>query len=154
MVLWGADSFLMPRFVLLYHRCPADFGQPSHWDWMLEHGKVLWTWQLPQLPASWQASLTGMVVSPASCAPAQTVMAQKLPDHRLAYLEYEGPVSAGRGEVERCDGGTYELIRQENGRLEITVEGTVLRCTVELEEERLTVMVESRVESRESRDES
>ena len=118
---------------------------------MLEHGEVLWTWQLLELPASWQAVLADKTVLQTPRTSAQTVLVQKLPDHRLAYLDHEGPVSAGRGEVEQCDSGTYQLIRQEGGQMEIHLEGTVLRCTVEVVENRLTVVDESRVESRESR---
>jgi hypothetical protein len=30
------------------------------------------------------------------------------PDHRTAYLEYEGPVSGNRGKVKRVDEGKFE----------------------------------------------
>ena len=36
-------------------------------------------------------------------------VATRLPDHRLAYLEYEGPVSGNRGVVRRIDSGKYEI---------------------------------------------
>jgi len=32
-----------------------------------------------------------------------------LPDHRNAYLEYEGPISGDRGHVSRVETGTYTL---------------------------------------------
>ena len=31
---------------------------------------------------------------------------EALADHRLAYLDYEGPISGGRGSVTRWDRGT------------------------------------------------
>lgn len=34
--------------------------------------------------------------------------ASPLAPHRLAYLDYEGPVSGNRGEVRRWDRGTYQ----------------------------------------------
>lgn len=40
-------------------------------------------------------------------APTNTVPAEQLPDHRLAYLDYEGPVSGDRGAVTRLDSGEY-----------------------------------------------
>jgi hypothetical protein len=40
-------------------------------------------------------------------AASNTVDAQRIADHRLAYLEYEGPISGGRGTVRRLDGGSY-----------------------------------------------
>jgi hypothetical protein len=59
---------------------------------------VLRTWRLAELPAV-----------------GARVTAELLGDHRLAYLDYEGPVSGGRGSVSRWDGGTYEV--SEDGAL-------------------------------------
>ncbi len=77
----------MPRFVILTHDHPFP-----HWDLMLERDGVLRTWRLLQEPA-----------------PEATVPAEPLPDHRRHYLDYEGPVGGGRGEVRRWDLGQYEL---------------------------------------------
>jgi hypothetical protein len=77
----------MPRYVILTHDHPFP-----HWDFMLEDGSVLRTWRLLAQPAA-----------------GQIVRAEKLPDHRLAYLDYEGPVSGGRGVVARWDYGTYDV---------------------------------------------
>src|SRR5688572_19690852 len=57
----------MPRFVILRHEMPLDHNRGTHFDLMLEVGGVLRTWSLPELPA------TGKVV-----------LAEALPDHRLA----------------------------------------------------------------------
>lgn len=81
----------MPRFVVLRHEMPAGAARPSHWDFMLECGGVLRTWALPQLPNAFEPQIV-----------------ESLPDHRLAYLEYEGEVSGGRGSVSRWDAGSYE----------------------------------------------
>ncbi len=78
----------MPRFVVLTHDHPF-----LHWDLMLEQSGALRTWRLKQPPDA-----QGPIV------------AEALPDHRLAYLDYEGPVSGGRGTVERWDAGIYDLI--------------------------------------------
>ncbi len=78
----------MPRFVVLTHDHPF-----LHWDLMLEQGDSLRTWRLAQPPDA-----------------AGPIAAEALPDHRLAYLDYEGPVSGGRGTVERWDAGSYEVI--------------------------------------------
>src|SRR5262245_30601307 len=77
----------MPRFVVLEHDHPA-----LHWDFMLEAGPVLRTWRLSAPPAR------DRIVEAAASF-----------DHRPAYLDYEGPVSGGRGRVRRWDGGDYEL---------------------------------------------
>lgn len=36
--------------------------------------------------------------------------AQTLPDHRLMYLDYEGPISGNRGTVSRLTSGTYNTL--------------------------------------------
>jgi hypothetical protein len=76
----------MPRFVILEHDHPE-----RHWDLMLEAGDVLRTWRLHAPPA-----------------PEQAVAATPSFDHRLVYLDYEGPISGGRGSVQRWDAGTFE----------------------------------------------
>ncbi len=76
----------MPRFVVLQHESPRG----RHWDFMLEVGEGLRTWALAAAPDE-----------------PQTSPAQPLPDHRLAYLDYEGPISGNRGHVTRWDQGTY-----------------------------------------------
>ena len=78
----------MPRFVILRHDAP----QGLHFDFLLEVSGVLRTWALPQPPDS------GVEMA-----------CKALPDHRVEYLDYEGPVSGGRGTVDRWDWGTYGL---------------------------------------------
>ena len=76
----------MPRFVILEHDHPV-----LHWDLMLEAGDVLQTWRLAQSPK------VGVAIG-----------AMALGDHRRAYLDYEGPVSGGRGVVQRWDAGEFD----------------------------------------------
>jgi hypothetical protein len=85
-----SDYRLMPRYVILRHETPAGFERPTHWDLMLEREGVLVTWALAEAPAI-----------------GKTISAEKLADHRLPYLDYEGPVSQGRGTVTRWDAGEY-----------------------------------------------
>ncbi len=77
----------MFRYVILTHDHPFP-----HWDLLLEWGETCRTWRLLEEPA-----------------PGKTVAAEILPDHRRHYLDYEGPVSGGRGRVTRWDGGTYRV---------------------------------------------
>ncbi len=76
----------MPRFVILEHDHPE-----LHWDFMLEDAGVLKTWRLLERPQ-----------------PGTSVPGEMSFDHRLKYLDYEGPISGNRGSVIRWDGGTYE----------------------------------------------
>jgi hypothetical protein len=105
----------MPRFVVLRHDCPTGFVRPPHWDFMLEIGGTLRTWALAAEPCASQA------------APAQ-----RLADHRLAYLDYEGPISGDRGSVSRWDRGSYQLVRETADELIVTVIGQRLQGQVEL----------------------
>jgi len=94
------------RYVVLRHDSPDG----RHWDFMLETGGVLATWALAEAPHA-----------------AGVVAARPLPDHRIAYLDYEGPLSAGRGAVTRWDRGTYHCKRREADELVAVVAGEVLR---------------------------
>lgn len=73
----------MPRFVVLSHDWPTP-----HFDLLLEAGGVLKAWRL-------------------FAEPLGPVAAEPNFDHRLLYLEYEGPLSGDRGRVRRWDSGTY-----------------------------------------------
>jgi hypothetical protein len=111
----------MPRYVILLHELPAGQklarGGTTHWDLMLEWGTVLRTWAL-------------------SCEPALglTCDAQQLADHRLAYLEYEGPVSGNRGHVTRWDAGEYEIESQADHALALILHGPRLPSRLSLAE--------------------
>jgi len=82
---------------------------------MLEVGSVLRTWRLDAPP-----SLHG------------TATAEPLGDHRLIYLDYEGPVSGNRGAVTRWDRGTYSDLSEFAGVIQFRLEGTRIRgiCTL------------------------
>lgn len=89
---------------------------------MLEVEGVLATWELRVLPADWSEALNLELGSGASSVPAI-----RLADHRLAYLEYEGPLSGDRGSVNRVEGGTYKLLERTDSRWEIHLQGAELQ---------------------------
>ena len=92
----------MPRFAILAHDHPAP-----HWDLFLEAGAVLRSWRLS-----------------APLAAGAVVPAEPTGDHRLLYLDYEGPVSGGRGAVTRVDGGTFSGKADSPEHVEVRVRGT------------------------------
>lgn len=100
----------MPRFVILTHDHPT-----LHWDFMLEMGATLRTWRLPSPPT-----------------PGCELAAEPLPDHRLMYLDYEGPVSGNRGSVQRWDAGEFKVIEDSTDRLVVHLSGRILVGEVEL----------------------
>jgi hypothetical protein len=101
----------MPRFAVLEHDHPTP-----HWDLLLEHGDVLLTWRLSAPPT-----------------PGAAVDAEKAFDHRLVYLDYEGPVSGGRGSVTRWDGGTFDWDVHEADRVTVRLAGGRLRGVLRLD---------------------
>src|SRR4051812_9766631 len=94
----------MHGFVVLTHDHPFP-----HWDLMLQVGDALRTWRLLRAPDS-----------------EGSIDAEPLPDHRLQYLDYEGPVSGGRGEVRRWDHGQFVSLSETPSRIEIQLRGEVL----------------------------
>jgi hypothetical protein len=97
------------RYVILEH---AHHG--VHYDLMLEVAGVLWTWRLAEPPRAG-------VRQPA----------ERSFDHRLLYLDYEGPVSGDRGHVTRWDAGTWTGDANA-GPLCVRIEGRRLRGRLEL----------------------
>lgn len=110
----------MPRYVLLRHELPPDSGRASHWDLMLEHEGVLWTWELERLPQLWRQQLRLSI-----CDAGNEVHARRLSDHRLPYLDYEGEVSDGRGQVTQVAAGSYSVQVSNNDAMQIQLTGTL-----------------------------
>jgi hypothetical protein len=81
----------MTRYVVLRHDTPPGSPRPLHWDLLLTDGPHLRAWALAEEPQA-----------------GRPIAAVLLPNHRLAYLDYEGPVSGGRGDVSRWDAGTFQ----------------------------------------------
>ena len=111
----------MARFVVLRHDVPSGVGRGLHWDFMLETGDVLCTWALAEKPEP-----TGT-----SC------LAERLDDHRLIYLDYEGNVSGNRGTVTRLDRGDYTAAeddspRDDDSTVIVRLKGRLLKGTATL----------------------
>src|SRR5262245_41193710 len=97
----------MPRFVVLRHEMPPDSARGRvHWDFMLEQAGALRTWALAEEPAA-----------------GDEILAEALADHRLAYLDYEGPISGDRGGVTQWDAGEYEAERDAADQLQVRLSG-------------------------------
>ncbi|MBI3837105.1 MAG: hypothetical protein HY288_04120 [Planctomycetia bacterium] len=105
----------MPRYVILRHELPHSDVRGLHWDLMLESGAALRTWALDGEPIS-----------------SAEIAAEQLPDHRLAYLDYEGAISGNRGFVTRWDAGDYRLENATQDEVKIVVRGTRLNGSLTL----------------------
>ena len=89
----------MPRFVLLEHADSPRTPGRVHWDLMLEDRGALKTWELAAIP---ERGLEQAAVP--------------LPDHRLAYLDYEGELSGSRGRVARVEAGEFQTLERSDDR--------------------------------------
>lgn len=106
----------MPRFVVLQHETPPGFPRGLHWDLMLEQEGVLRTWALAAEPL-----------------PNRLIEADELAVHRVAYLQYEGPVSGDRGSVTRWDEGEFAVVQETSERILLTMSGRKLQGMASLE---------------------
>jgi hypothetical protein len=79
---------------------------------MLESGNCLQTWRLEKNPEEVMNS---------------SAAATKIFDHPLKFLTYEGPVNKGKGRVEITDAGTYRILHEDSGKIELDFNGQILK---------------------------
>ncbi|MSR30148.1 MAG: hypothetical protein EXR99_01460 [Gemmataceae bacterium] len=100
----------MSRFVLLSHDDPFP-----HFDFMLEDGDTLLTFRLSSFPGQ------------------KPFFAEQIGNHRQLYLDYEGPVSGGRGQVSRMDFGDFAFADREEDYMVINLQGKKLLGVMQLD---------------------
>lgn len=112
----------MGRFVILRHETAVGGAEAAegiastcHWDFMIEVEGALWTWALAQDPRG-----------------STTSEARRLPDHREAYLEYEGPLTDGRGTVSRVDWGRFTWLARQDALVVVQLDGRRFHGTAAL----------------------
>ena len=81
----------------------------SHWDLMLESGDHLATWELPK---------------PLDVGTRLDVV--QLANHRLEYLDYEGPLTQQRGTVSRYEWGSYKTVLDDALQVVVVLHGQAL----------------------------
>ena len=95
--------------VLLAHKLPDE---TSHVDWMIASE-----------PSGREPLVTFRLARRVDeMAAGQRLLAHRIDDHRPAYLTYEGPVSVGRGTVERLTRGTVVSWQRTGDRWRMEVE--------------------------------
>jgi hypothetical protein len=97
------------RFVVQEHRRQ---NEPPHWDLMLERAGDLETYRLALPPEKLTSG---------------TVVAEKIFDHPLRFLTYEGPVNYGAGSVKIADSGTYEAVKGTEQTRILSFKGKILK---------------------------
>lgn len=87
------------RFVVQEHRTgEACLAPTTHWDLMLEQDDVLTTFRLEEPPEQ-------VLV--------HAVRAERIFDHPLRFLSYEGPVQKGTGHVHIVERGTWQPVGRD-----------------------------------------
>jgi len=89
----------LDEFVILFHQVPKQADRRDHWDLMLQDQDRLLTWELASRPEV-----------------GATVRATRLPDHRLTYLDFEGPLSKNRGIVSQWEKGRFQWLTQSQSQ--------------------------------------
>jgi len=86
-----------------------------HWDFLLEAEDVLRAWRLLSEPAR-----------------GSSIVAEPLPNHRLIYLNYEGPVAGDRGAVSQWDSGSFAWECAEPNEIRVRLRGNQISGPVKL----------------------
>lgn len=103
----GESSERERQFVIHKHITPAGV----HWDWMLEESGILLTWRVNCPPQE-------MGLEP--------IRADRIADHDIRFLAYEGAVQQNTGRVEREDRGRLTVLRRTDSQILFRLEGEVL----------------------------
>jgi hypothetical protein len=105
----------MAPFVVLRHDLPDGSW---HYDWMIRRtdpdadpARPLLTFRLDVLPTA-----------------ATAFDAQRIPDHRDAYHDFQGPVPGGRGLVTRVGAGTADVEALSDTLVRIRLAGRILEA--------------------------
>jgi hypothetical protein len=103
------------RTVILRHNLPDGAW---HRDWLLE---------MPDAGVDPDArTLHAFRIGPEAASPddpaAREFLAEPMPPHRRAYLDFEGPLSGDRGAVRRIASGRIEWASDRDGLLVVSVD--------------------------------
>ena len=101
------------QYVVLHHTGVV----PEHYDLMVQlpGAEKLVTWRILTPPEAWGAN---------------PPVAERIADHRVAYLTYEGEISGGRGRVKRVAAGNGTLTTALEW-MQLRIEGN-LACSMSL----------------------
>jgi bifunctional non-homologous end joining protein LigD len=98
---------LLKRFVVQQHIREGDV----HWDLMLESGHILKTWRLDTSPEH---------------IGNEPISAEKISDHDVKFLTYQGIVNKGLGRVSIIDEGIIETIGETEQTIRLHLHGKIL----------------------------
>ena len=114
------------HFVIQEHTRPEGL----HWDLMLQLGDVLRTWRLSVPPEQIQN---------------ESIPAEKISDHPLRFLSYEGPVQNNTGFVKIADKGNFTLLEQTEKKILFETTGQILKGEFQLQLQQNNLWLLSRI---------
>lgn len=125
------------RFVILHHTGTPPGGRGDHWDWMFDWPSKRFGGAIALLAggagaAGGTGDGSGPLVTFSSVrSPAEWDSGsefESLPVHRRRYLDYEGPISGNRGNVQRVASGWIRWLRMSTYELAWSVESVEFRA--------------------------
>ncbi len=117
---------LYKSFVIQEHSAPEGV----HWDLMLQLGDALRTWRLSVPPEQIQN---------------EPIPAEKIADHSLRFLSYEGPVQNNTGSVKIADRGNFTLFEQTEKEILFETAGQILKGKFQLQFQQNNLWLLSRI---------
>jgi hypothetical protein len=110
----AAGSGVAVRYVVLHHTGVV----PEHFDVMIQlpGAAKLMTWRILAPPETWGREMPA---------------AERLADHRLAYMTYEGEISGGRGTVTRVAEGEAEYFASATRAFRLRLYGDIT-CEIQM----------------------
>ena len=105
----------MAQTVVLLHTQP---GKPDHYDWLIDQ---------PHLQTECRLITFRVPVRPDLH---HEFVAEKAPDHRAIYLDYEGELTRNRGKVTRVLDGQIEQLNTDRDRLTAVVVWNGVRSNI------------------------
>ena len=102
------NATLKNQFVVQEHKTPYGI----HWDLMLEYEGQLWTWRIGIHPSDIHK---------------QPIAAERIADHPLKFLTYEGPVQNATANVTIVDKGGLYFQKIDTQIIAVEFEGDFLK---------------------------
>jgi hypothetical protein len=105
---------LLKRFVVQQHTREGSV----HWDLMLESGNILKTWRLDASPEH---------------IGSEPIAAEKIFDHDLKFLTYQGVINKGLGRICIIDEGIFQTLDETEKTIRLHLQGKLLSGNFALE---------------------
>ena len=107
------SKVLISPFVILHHTGHVSHERGDHWDWLIKIPEYFLSELAPRMQANPSDQNQGLLTFASEIHPSQWSSGTRfwrLAPHRNLYMEYEGQISQGRGNVKRIASGQLHWI--------------------------------------------